>query len=317
VGRWILQVLRSTMRHNCASLHGFLDLEGNPELNCGIGSNLNRAGHVECEAAYMSSEKLAFGAVACVSNCVNPVFAAKKLSKPYEDSCESGGLISPMILAGYGADKFCSSLGVGIVENVELSTTRSQGDFALAKDSVKYFENNYRLDTVGGVYINADGLAESCSSSGGIIFKKEGRIGHSPQFGSAIWSERQDDISISVSISGCGEALARIHMAEILALSTFNWLRTSESLAIPLKVQEFLTSNMCNSHRLRNFPLSRLLLGGLLLLKNGSYFELISFHNSRNFAFAFCDQNLSIKRYNSERPSFSSLSDFCCNSFIL
>ena len=41
-------------------------LEENPELNCGIGSNLNRNGYVECEASYMLSKYMSYGAVACV-----------------------------------------------------------------------------------------------------------------------------------------------------------------------------------------------------------------------------------------------------------
>lgn len=75
-------------------------MENNPLLNCGLGSNLTIDGRVECEAAYMSSKNLAFGAVAAVGNCKNPILAAKKLSDTYNiDSPWT--LVPPMILVKF------------------------------------------------------------------------------------------------------------------------------------------------------------------------------------------------------------------------
>ena len=68
-----------------------------------------------------------------------------------------------------------------------------------------------------------DGTSASCSSSGGIFLKPVGRIGPSGQFGAAIWSESRGSTSVSISLSGCGEAIIRTHLAEIIASQLFNW----------------------------------------------------------------------------------------------
>uniref|UniRef100_A0A915E212 Asparaginase n=1 Tax=Ditylenchus dipsaci TaxID=166011 RepID=A0A915E212_9BILA len=46
-------------------IQAIMALESDPTFNCGFGSNLTITGKVECEASYMSSNKLAYGAVAC------------------------------------------------------------------------------------------------------------------------------------------------------------------------------------------------------------------------------------------------------------
>lgn len=48
------------------------------------------------------------------------------------------------------------------------------------------------------------------------MYKRDGRMGHCTQFGAGIWAERHDDISAAVSMSGCGEAILRVHFAEEL-----------------------------------------------------------------------------------------------------
>ena len=67
------------------------------------------------------------------------------------------------------------------------------------------------------------GAAEACVSSGGIMLKKEGRLGHSSHFGAAIWAEKTAKCSIAVSLSGCGEALIRTRFAERLAEHMLSW----------------------------------------------------------------------------------------------
>jgi len=67
-----------------------------------------------------------------------------------------------------------------------------------------------------------NGYCEAGVSSGGILLKKEGRLGHSTQFGAAIWAEKREKASIAISLSGCGETLIRTHMAEIIAKFFFS-----------------------------------------------------------------------------------------------
>lgn len=48
-------------------------------------------------------------------------------------------------------------------------------------------------------------------------------MGHTAQFGSALWAEKRGNKSIAIALSGCGEALTRTHLAENLAAEFFEW----------------------------------------------------------------------------------------------
>lgn len=73
------------------------------------------------------------------------------------------GLVDPMVLVGEGADDFCETLGVGIVQNEQLRTESAKKDWVKAKRMLEMNqleENrngvnlNSRMDTVGGVAID-------------------------------------------------------------------------------------------------------------------------------------------------------------------
>uniref|UniRef100_A0A915MHK0 Asparaginase n=1 Tax=Meloidogyne javanica TaxID=6303 RepID=A0A915MHK0_MELJA len=190
-----------------------MKLEKCSKFNCGYGSNLTEAGTVECEAAFMCSENLAFGGVASVTNCVHPIYAAHKLSMSHKSNSEENGLIKPIVLVGKGANQYCEAFNVGIVLNENLRTERAKRDRNLAMKRVFNNDNISRLDTTGGVFIDSfeqeNGYCEAGVSSGGILLKKEGRLGHSTQFRAAIWAEKRENVSIAISLSGCGETLIR------------------------------------------------------------------------------------------------------------
>lgn len=57
------------------------------------------------------------------------------------------------------------------------------------------------------------------------MLKKDGRVGHSAHFGAAIWAEQRENISIAISLSGCGEAIIRTQLAEKLAQQSFSWFQ--------------------------------------------------------------------------------------------
>ncbi|KAI3414305.1 hypothetical protein GPALN_011763 [Globodera pallida] len=324
-------------------------LERCAALNCGLGSNLTVAGTVECEAAYMSSRRMAYGAVAVVTNCVHPIRAAKALADPYTNNnsscCSTAlnnasetGLIQPMVLAGPGADKLCASLGIGVVPcNEQLRSDDAVKHFQRAKKLVastasatspnclNLTDNNSRLDTVGGVAIDPNGVCEACVSSGGILLKREGRLGHSAQFGAAIWAEQcaaaaasgdsdgnndsNSNISVAVSVSGCGEALTRTHFAEALAQQILT-MDVDDDLAFVQHINHFLELNFVRSRRLCVFPPERRLLGGLVAIQqqqqrsqNGDAQNircrriLLAFHNSAHFPFAFVGPDQKFRRF--------------------
>uniref|UniRef100_A0A914H3I3 Threonine aspartase n=1 Tax=Globodera rostochiensis TaxID=31243 RepID=A0A914H3I3_GLORO len=279
-------------------------LERCATLNCGFGSNLTVAGTVECEAAYMNSRRMAYGAVAVVGHQLNSNNNNSSCcSTALNNASSETGLIRPMVLAGPGADKLCASLGIGIVPcNGQLRSDDAVKAFQRAKKLVASTtsaapsnclnltdNNSRRLDTVGGVAIDPNGVCEACVSSGGILLKREGRLGHSAQFGAAIWAEQcvtatasaagdsdgddDDDtnaftnsISVAVSVSGCGEALTRTHFAEALAQQILT-MDVDDDLAFVQHINRFLELNFVRSRRLCAFPPERRLLGGLVAIQ--------------------------------------------------
>uniref|UniRef100_A0A914LHF2 Asparaginase n=1 Tax=Meloidogyne incognita TaxID=6306 RepID=A0A914LHF2_MELIC len=297
-----------------------MKLEKCSKFNCGYGSNLTEAGTVECEGAFMCSENLAFGGVASVTNCAHPIYAAQKLAMSHKSNSEENGLIKPIVLAGKGANQYCEALNVGIVLNENLRTERAKRDRNLAINRVFNNEQNEcsmnnisRLDTTGGVFIDENGYCEAGVSSGGILLKKEGRLGHSTHFGAAIWAEKREKASIAISLSGCGETLIRTRMAEIIA--EFFFSNDLDDLFLLEKIKNFLGGeSFLKSKRLQTFPVSYLLLGGIAAVQSNKISTLYAFHNSAHFPIAFKGLDQKIRKFNSKNEK---VGNFVFNSFIL
>uniref|UniRef100_A0A914PS57 Uncharacterized protein n=1 Tax=Panagrolaimus davidi TaxID=227884 RepID=A0A914PS57_9BILA len=288
-------------------------LENDPLVNCGFGSSLTVNGRVECEAGYMCSEKHAFGAVGAVSNTRHPVLAAKYLATKYLSE-SMFALIPPQVVVGTGADLLVSELNLPSVGNSELKSALAIKGFENAKKAMEELnpadtQMEEKMDTVGSVYVSENGRAEACVSSGGIVLKHDGRLGHSTMFGSAIWAEERDSRSISISVSGCGEVLTRLHFAE--ALANFVFL-SSDNDMLPCIVSKFFREAFISSPIISHFPMERRIVGGLIILRQGRMQELVAFHNSSKFSFAFWNGK-SVKHYCSELEHGA---PFICNSFV-
>ncbi|KAK6755126.1 hypothetical protein RB195_013856 [Necator americanus] len=275
-------------------------LEDDPSFNCGLGSNPTMEGTTECEAGFMSSEGFRFGAVGAVSRLQNPCQVARAVA--LTKSCE--GLISPMVLVGPRAEDWAQRQGFPLCDSSTLCTENTHQMWVKARKALEKRGSiaESRMDTVGAVSV-IDGVVEACTSSGGVILKTPGRLGHCTIFGSGMWAERRKNRSIGVSVSGCGEALTRADFCRSLAKKLLD--RSEDELPSAI-VHSFLESDYVNSAMMATITRDRLCAGGLVLLQEDDHCELIVFHNTPVFPFAY-RQGSAVRKRLSELPKSSQI----------
>ncbi|KAI6205222.1 Asparaginase [Aphelenchoides besseyi] len=239
-------------------------LEADGLSNCGVGSSLTVAGTVECEAGFMTSEKLSFGSVGVLSNSPHPSILAKKLAMKQLTS--DFQLLPPISVVGNGADLMAQNEeDVPTCSNEELITERAKRLFNKTED--------YLHDTVGAISIS---------------HKQCGRLGHSVVFGAGVWAEQRANRSIGITLTGSGEAIVRARLAQRIAEKVFEM--NDESILLSV-VSECVTADFLESPLLSVFPKSKRKIGGLVAFREEENVELITFHNVRHLPFAFVEND--------------------------
>ena len=178
-------------------------LEDDPNFNAGTGAALTSSGEVELDASCMNGTSLRAGAVACVKTVRNPILLARRV-------CDD----SPhVLLCAHGAEAFARECGIAEVPNALLVTQRQLERWrelhAQAQregaDSVRR-----KIGTVGAVAVDARGCVAACTSTGGTMYKRPGRIGDTPIIGAGTYA---DDHEGAASSTGLGEAILKVTMA--------------------------------------------------------------------------------------------------------
>ncbi|XP_034829395.1 threonine aspartase 1 [Maniola hyperantus] len=198
-----------------------IELENSPLTNAGYGSNLSWDGLVECDASIMNGQTLHFGACGAVSNVWNPITLAKQLCIKQCESL-SLGRVPPCILTGKGAKTWAERMGLQIVDDQKMVSSRAFRNYKHCKRKLKRYsvQNDLTfspLDTVGAICVDSNGVVASGASSGGVSLKHEGRVGQAASFGSGVWALMSRDgikPSIAACTSGCGEHLIRTQLAK-------------------------------------------------------------------------------------------------------
>ncbi len=67
-----------------------------------------------------------------------------------------------------------------------------------------------KIGTVGAVAVDAKGGVAACTSTGGTMYKRPGRIGDTPIIGAGTYA---DDHEAAASSTGLGEAILKVTMA--------------------------------------------------------------------------------------------------------
>lgn len=186
-------------------------MEDSPLFNAGKGAVFNSEGKNEMDAAIMDGKTLGAGSVAGTSIIKNPISAAKAVMQK-----------SPhVMMTGKGADDFARQKGLETVdpsyfydeerhkqwEKVKRSMDSSGHSFFNIKQELKY-------GTVGAVALDKNGNLAAGTSTGGMTFKRYGRIGDSPIIGAGTYANNN---SCAVSCTGYGEYFIRTVAAHDIA----------------------------------------------------------------------------------------------------
>ncbi|MBW6491423.1 MAG: isoaspartyl peptidase/L-asparaginase [Lentimicrobium sp.] len=172
-------------------------MEQCPLFNSGKGAVFNSEGKIELDASIMDGKTLKAGAVAGVTIIKSPVEAARRVM----DSS------AHVMMAGAGAEEFARIQGIELVDPSYFYTEESWQEYLKVKAKI---EKDGRKGTVGAVALDINGNLAAATSTGGMVYKKFGRIGDSPIIGAGTYANNE---SCAVSCTGHGEFFIRNSVA--------------------------------------------------------------------------------------------------------
>ena len=186
----------------CASM-----LEDDPLFNAGRGSVLNERGKVTMDASIMDGRRLDAGAVAGISGITNPV----RLARLVLDESDH------VMLIGEGALRLARRHKMKTVPERYHITRHRLDEYYRIKEKQRGKKDaspGHRHGTIGAVARDKKGNLAAATSTGGIPFKKEGRVGDSPIIGAGVYA---DNALCAVSATGHGEMFMRTVLAKHIA----------------------------------------------------------------------------------------------------
>jgi beta-aspartyl-peptidase (threonine type) len=177
-----------------AAVEAVAVLEDDPLFNAGVGSSLTASGRVEMDASIMDGATLAAGAVALVSRVRHPIRLARVLM-------EDGRHV---MMAGAGAEAVAVERGLEAAAPETFVTARQRGLWEMRRLGAP--------GTVGAVALDRSGHVAAATSTGGIMCKRDGRIGDSAVIGAGTYA---DDTAGAASCTGSGEVIMRFGLAQV------------------------------------------------------------------------------------------------------
>jgi L-asparaginase / beta-aspartyl-peptidase len=184
-------------------------MEDSPRFNAGKGAVFTREGRNELDASIMEGRTKRAGAVASVTRIKNPIAAARLVMEKSEH----------VLMAGEGADRFARDQGLAEVSPLYFWTERRWNDLLEAHKDEERKKNggNGRRDgvdqhygTVGAVAVDGKGTLAAGTSTGGLTYKRAGRVGDSPIIGAGTYADNE---ACAVSCTGHGEIFMRLAVA--------------------------------------------------------------------------------------------------------
>jgi len=173
-----------------------------PLFNAGRGASLDEQGTPTFDAAIMDGETLKAGALCNTRYVKHPVSLARSIMRESDH----------VLLAGEGAEKFAESKGLEM-EDTDYFITEEKQQAWEKKGQEKLTEQH---DTVGAVAVDQKGNLAAATSTGGLTFQHQGRVGDSPLIGGGTYAH---NAYCAVSCTGKGEVIMRGALAhEVYAM---------------------------------------------------------------------------------------------------
>lgn len=207
----------------CAAVRA---LEDDPAFNAGRGAALDEHGHPVLDAAIMRGADLGYGAVAAVAGVANPIDLARAV---LEDGRHC-------LLVGAGALAFARRQGVALQDPARHVTPATRAAWEARRAAVLAGEDFAPTadwkpvagGTVGACVRDAQGHLAAATSTGGLLYRYEGRVGDSPIAGAGTYAA---DSLGAVSATGHGETM----MKTVFAYATLRALEGVEDAEGVLK----------------------------------------------------------------------------------
>lgn len=231
-------------------------LEDSPLFNAGKGAVFTADGKNELDASIMDGKNLAAGAVAGLRRVKNPISLARAVMEK-----------SPhVMMIGEGAERFAREQGIELVpesyfwtqqrwdslqkiireeqkkqpaqpaekgnQNKKSTKNKRKVSQNEPKPETKFLPEN-KFGTVGAVALDKDGNIAAGTSTGGMTYKKFGRVGDAPIIGAGTYANNN---TCGVSATGWGEFFIRVGVArDIAALVEYRAMPVQEAADLVMK----------------------------------------------------------------------------------
>ncbi|MFM7163539.1 MAG: isoaspartyl peptidase/L-asparaginase family protein, partial [Planctomycetaceae bacterium] len=189
-------------------------LEDDPLFNAGRGAVFTSDGRNELDASIMDGRNRKAGAVAGVTIVKNPISAARAVMERTPH----------VLLVSKGAEEFAKQVQLELVDPSYFKTEKRWRELEERRKKeqaqppgqsnlgfpLELDQPRRHWSTVGAVARDAQGHLAAGTSTGGMSYKRYGRVGDSPIIGAGTFA---DDSTCAVSCTGHGEFFIRWQVA--------------------------------------------------------------------------------------------------------
>lgn len=210
-------------------------LEDCPLFNAGRGAVLTSEGKAEMDASIMWGKDRNCGAVAGIGHVKNPISAARKVMEESKH----------VFFSGEGAELFAESQGLEMRDSAYFVTEATYDRFQRIKKEKEAEANgetadlpqSFKFGTVGCTALDKDGNITAATSTGGMMWKKHGRIGDSPVIGAGTYA---DNRTCGISCTGHGEFFIRAAVAHEISARMLHGEETLQEAADAVVMKELV-----------------------------------------------------------------------------